>query len=116
MPPPESFSAPRTFTVLPVDYRHNNRKSDVNALPIWTGESVRAWCRQLGTMDDKPAEAQFKKSLRGGDYIPMHPKSTQIAMKSKGGAPIHNGRYIVIPKALQNLPERPTIKLKIVLE
>ena len=70
----------------------------------------------MTTMDDKPAEAQFKKSLRGGDYIPMHPKSANAAKKSKGGAPINNDRYIVIPKSLQNLPERPTIKLKIVLE
>ena len=58
----------------------------------------------------------FKKSLRGGEYIPTHPARPAAVARSLGGTVANTDRYIVIPKELQNLKHKPTLKLTIVLE
>jgi hypothetical protein len=62
-------------------------------------------------------DTSFKKSLRGGEYIPQHPaRVPAAAAQAIGGTVANPDRYIVIPKALQNLKSKPTLKLTIVLE
>jgi len=62
------------------------------------------------------SELEFKQSLRGGEYIPTHPPKSSNVTKSMGGTAPNTDRYIFIPKELQHLKEKPTLRLKIVLE
>ena len=76
--------------------------------------SVSQSVRQSADME--ASTAQFKKTLRGGEYIPTHAPRQPAASKSIGGTSANTERYILIPKQLQNLDKKPTLSLKIVLE
>ena len=67
--------------------------------------------------DTGNSDLGFKKSLRGGEYIAQHPaRPAAVAAKSIGGTVANSDRFVVIPKSLQNLKNKPTLKLTIVLE
>lgn len=72
---------------------------------------------KVGNGMAEKSRIEFTQSLRGGEYIPTHPaRPAPVASKSIGGTVSNPDQFIVIPKSLQNLKNKPTLKLTVVLE